>query len=237
MYISPPLIPPDELTWLALMQRFGIPTRLLDFTFSPFVALYFAVRESKHERQSKDERKPVRVWAMDFKAINDTFRRSMAQSKSTLRGKSQGRKRVKFGLDDFASQLDVLKGDTRAMRRLVKKALGATSTLRGEINRGGCVCGVRPPSFNPRLANQQGVFLLNCADDLTFGESLEKMMGGAQDWRKTFDIPGRLLPEIENRLFQMNIHEQSLFPDLEGLAGLIRQEIQLHWIDRSGCPK
>ena len=45
---------------------------------------------------------------------------------------------------------------------------------------------------------------------------------------QTFDIDGSALPEIEQRLFQMNIHEQSLFPDMEGLAGLIRQSIRLH---------
>ena len=35
----------DDLAWLALMQHYGGPTRLLDFTFNPVVALYFAVRE------------------------------------------------------------------------------------------------------------------------------------------------------------------------------------------------
>jgi len=37
------------------------------------------------------------------------------------------------------------------------------------------------------------------------------------------------IPEIEDRLFQLNIHEQSLFPDMEGLSGLIRQRVRLHW--------
>ena len=34
----------DPLSWLALMQHYGAPTRLLDFSFNPAVALYFALR-------------------------------------------------------------------------------------------------------------------------------------------------------------------------------------------------
>jgi hypothetical protein len=37
--------PTDEWGWLFLMQHYGVPTRLLDFTENPLVALFFAVRE------------------------------------------------------------------------------------------------------------------------------------------------------------------------------------------------
>jgi hypothetical protein len=39
----------DNFEWLAIMQHHGAPTRLLDFTESLFVALYFSVIESKSD--------------------------------------------------------------------------------------------------------------------------------------------------------------------------------------------
>ena len=45
----------DAFQWLALMQHHGAPTRLLDFTWSPFVAAFFAL-----ERATKD----AAVWAL-----------------------------------------------------------------------------------------------------------------------------------------------------------------------------
>lgn len=42
--IPDPRNPYQLLGWLATMQQYGAPTRLLDWTFSPYVAAYFAVR-------------------------------------------------------------------------------------------------------------------------------------------------------------------------------------------------
>lgn len=47
----------DELEWLALMQHHGAPTRLLDFTWSPYVAAFFAF-----ERATSD----AAIWAINL---------------------------------------------------------------------------------------------------------------------------------------------------------------------------
>ena len=53
-----PHIPPpeDDLQWLSLMQHHGAPTRLLDLTWSPYVAAFFAL-----ERATGD----AAVWAFN----------------------------------------------------------------------------------------------------------------------------------------------------------------------------
>lgn len=41
----------DFLQWLPIMQHYGCPTRLIDFTFNPTIALYFAIREAMPNKE------------------------------------------------------------------------------------------------------------------------------------------------------------------------------------------
>jgi hypothetical protein len=48
-------------------------------------------------------------------------------------------------------------------------------------------------------------------------------------WYKHFRVPAAELAEIEERLFHLNIHDLSLFPDTEGLAGFVKQKLRLQF--------
>jgi hypothetical protein len=55
-YISAPPRSRNRLEWLTLMQHYGAPTRLLDFTYSFFVGLYFAIETAQGK---------CAIWAID----------------------------------------------------------------------------------------------------------------------------------------------------------------------------
>ena len=59
--------------WLSLAQHHGLPTRLLDWTYSPYVALHFATVDA-YTREEEGE-----VWIVSFPAVNRELPAALAQ--------------------------------------------------------------------------------------------------------------------------------------------------------------
>jgi len=85
LVLDPSTLPEHKslLAWWALMQHYGSPTRLLDWTASPYIAVYFAVLENWE--------KPGALWAFDPQALTEAIdtpdveaaRKLFAESKDT----------------------------------------------------------------------------------------------------------------------------------------------------------
>lgn len=60
--------PENEWEWLSVMQHHGLPTRLLDWTESPLVALYFAVDSDEDEK--KRDKSDGCLWGLSPLALN-----------------------------------------------------------------------------------------------------------------------------------------------------------------------
>ncbi len=63
-------LPADKWEWYFLMQHYGAPTRLLDWTDSPLIALFFALHEHPGDRDAA-------VWMLDPWWLNQKMRKGI----------------------------------------------------------------------------------------------------------------------------------------------------------------
>jgi hypothetical protein len=117
MHLDPAQVPQTDyrLGWLAIMQHYGAPTRLLDFTYSPYVALYFALRN-----REKNESNFAEVWGFDATALRNQTAKISGEADRKVRektGKPHKGGRVGSLAEDAASPLQRAQEETNSGTR------------------------------------------------------------------------------------------------------------------------
>ncbi|MPY66011.1 FRG domain-containing protein [Deinococcus sp. SDU3-2] len=185
--------------WLAVGQHHGLPTRLLDWTSSPLVALHFATAEE--DLYGEDGV----VWMTHVGRTNATL---PAPLSALLEHE---------GADVFT--VDMLAAFSRAREPLAAAPASPAFELNWleDLEREGeqpFLLFLEPPSLDERIVQQAALFSLLSAPDLALDEWLARHPGSA---RKVI-LPAEFKWEIRDKLDQANITERTLFPGLGGLG-------------------
>lgn len=190
----------DLVAWLTVMQHHGAPTRLLDFTRSIYVAVFFALIDAVGDSC---------VWAFD-----DGWLRSEG---------------AKFAVKHGHDHTDGLRfGDLMSSYHAANWVL--------EQNRfGGNEEDFDPPSVLiidpdrqiPRLAVQQGIFLLPTSLGLSFMDNMSNLEVSTYRVARKLILKHELRDQALMHLRTMNVTAESLFPGIDGFArSLIQTDMQ-----------
>lgn len=175
-------------SWLAVGQHHGLPTRLVDWTFSPYVALHFMTEDTA--RFDSDGA----VWAIDFVAARRYLPPPLA--------------RILEEEDANVFTAEMLSRGAPTLRDL--DALG-------EQHPGGFVVFLEPPSVSERIVSQYALFSLG-PRNAGRQQDLSAWLGAHPELSRKVTVPAALKWEIRDRLDQSNVTERVLYPGLDGLT-------------------
>lgn len=205
-------IPKDDeyIEWLSIMQHFGAPTRLFDFSDSMYVALYMSMAGSFYDESS--------IWCINKVVlgypVSDRYR-----IESHVDSASQ------YELDEFSYQL---------ANRSIKQGLHVNPKASD-----GLLYMVRPHMTNQRISCQQGLFIVPSLINIPLEDLLKNYYIRENRMKINIDTLQRIsnenmkknaisilkinIPKDNNlrltkALKQMNITAETMFPGLEGLA-------------------
>ena len=203
-----PLDEKDAFGWLALMQHFGAPTRLLDWTESPYVALYFATETAAVGRM------PV-VFAVNIDVLE------LALNERWNSTASPDQRAAIDCLSPFGTGTGSPEERTASLNSYLRKHAGSGATG---------IVAARPFKMNQRLTLQRGLFLVPLSLEYSFEGQLAAVLGSYPHDKALFRA--RLTDfdriSILRKLEEMNIHPASLFPGLDGYAQSMKRRYEIH---------
>jgi hypothetical protein len=185
---------------LVKMQHYGVPTRLLDITSNPLIALYFACRSKKNE--NKDGK------VVFFRIPNEHIKFYDSDTVSILANVS---KLPNFEIDVTAKGKKEF-NKTNSMQFLLHEIREEKPYFKEIVNRNDLedVFAVKVKLDNPRILKQGGAFLI-------FGIDANKKRHAevSHRWIREFIIPFGDKDKILNDLNLMGINQSTLFPEIE----------------------
>lgn len=184
-------IPRGEWEWMFLMRHHGLPSRLLDWTESPLVGLFFAVSSDPPDKEAEAD---AVMWCLLPTVLNQTSLGWPADSDSLPMFTDD---KTEFTLGENEGVVNYLPSSMR---------LAATDAASPSPAAGISVRTTR------RIQAQLGVFTIHHADAMP----LERAGDGQHVWR--YLIPARQKQGIRDELRTLGVVRRTVLPDLDNVA-------------------
>jgi hypothetical protein len=190
-----PTAPVNEWEILVAAQHHGVPTRLLDWTYSPLVAAHFATTDAHVGRDRA-------VWRLDWQQVHRAFKLP----------------KLALLIEDLARTFG---SDSRPFTpwALFDATHGHDADARAKLHDFACM--IEPPSLDARITAQAAVFTL-CTDTSRPFDAFLEAHGLASALTK-FVIPEAEAARFRDQLDLVGIDERRVFPDLDGVAEGLRR--------------
>ncbi len=202
--IDSEIVAGDTFYCLSLMQHYHCPTRLLDFTYSPYVAAFFAVENMSLEKEIE---RNAFIYCFRHKWLNKSAEKNI---------NVKDRHFFDMRFDD---------------RSLTDKSF---IPLYMGKRRKVFVMADNPFQLHERLIIQKGVFVIQGDISLSMTKNIEKMKDWQSERNvvkfKLKINTSKELDRVYEDLRLMNISHQSLFPGLDGFSRSLKQN--LYWYQR-----
>ncbi|MBF0551326.1 MAG: FRG domain-containing protein [Deltaproteobacteria bacterium] len=196
--VGPSVYEPWEL--YSLMQHHGLPTRLLDWTKSPLIALYFALEKNP---ESEDERV---VWLMNPCTLNEICTNGSygIYCPSELRNKT----------------VEMPGGSKLDLDSYLPAALDASNSFKlPEFP-----MAIEPPLSNSRIRAQQGCFTIHGSSTDSIDEIFSKADLKLQEIAMITIKGAKVRNNVLKALFNLGITEETIYQDLDSLSKRILRQ-------------
>lgn len=211
----------DEIIeWLSIMQHYGCPTRMVDFSNSPYVALFMAI-------DSADGLNPSAIWCLNKLVLG-------------MKYNNEYKLKTEKSLDGLEEQNSQIYEDANLMLNDYIQERRKDYTPNIYL--------LQPHRVNDRILQQQGLFAIPEKIDVSFEENLYSLVHNREPEEVSFKeiidysnsekmfrpydyflikikIPHYFRLDITKSLYQMNISAETMYPGLEGLAKSLNRQL------------